>query len=49
VRKRAVDQSAPRRTYMFDAVWQSDRGAVLRRLTLFVEATQAPPIKEPSR
>jgi len=44
VRKRAVDQSAPGRTYIFDAVSQSDRGAVLRRSTVSVEATQAPSI-----
>jgi hypothetical protein len=36
-------------TYIFTAVWEPDRGAVLRRSTVASDTTQVPPIKSPTR
>ncbi|SRR5712692_6082816 len=36
-------------TYIFTAVWESDRGVVLRRSTSASDTTQVPPVKAPTR
>jgi len=36
-------------TYIFTAVWESDRGVVLRRATLASDTTRVPSVKAPTR
>jgi hypothetical protein len=36
-------------TYIFNAVWEPDRGVVLRKSTVASDTTRAPSVKEPTR